>query len=272
MNLTYRTLLGVAKYMHPVGEPCKGKYLYHDDYKLLNEFVRKNNLPHKTIDAQIMDISDEIAYAAHDLEDTLNQRVFTINEFKKELENELNNNKNLKLCEVTEAIRFMDEELVQKAYKAVGKDYCDQYHTLFTKELGSLIINQLIQDLDAVESESGDLILGFIKLGPLCSAIKKVTFNCLTHTSEIQRYEKKGEIIITDLFNFFFDNTKFMPIEYKDMLKDDAITNSRVVCDYIAGMMDEYATEVHRNIFGSKFFETHGISKSYYFNKGIDNE
>ena len=60
------------------------KFIYDDNYEELQEFVVENDVSVRTLDVQIVDKSDEIAYAAHDLEDGLRQHYFTIDEVLQE--------------------------------------------------------------------------------------------------------------------------------------------------------------------------------------------
>ena len=80
LNLSMRTLFGVTKYNKKrIREEKNEKFLYDDDYEFLNEHLQNKNIVHrKSIDAQIMDLADEIAYAAHDLEDALSSGIVTI--------------------------------------------------------------------------------------------------------------------------------------------------------------------------------------------------
>jgi dGTPase len=78
LNLTARTIASIVKYDQlsvPTagGEPGKG---YYDSEKLIVEKVKKTlNVPQEvrlyTLECQIMDIADDIAYSAYDLEDTM---------------------------------------------------------------------------------------------------------------------------------------------------------------------------------------------------------
>ena len=90
LNLTYRTLASIIKYFVPYAKDKK-KFLYRDDYEELSENLKdlsdNNVLPFRTIDVQIVDLADEIAYCAHDLEDALASNYFTIEEFIFRLKN-----------------------------------------------------------------------------------------------------------------------------------------------------------------------------------------
>ena len=86
LNLTYRTLLAINKYI--VDEYSRGddgeypkKFMYHEDFYFLNKFRKKHRIVGEhTLDVQIIEIADNVAYAVHDLEDGLSQRMFTIDE------------------------------------------------------------------------------------------------------------------------------------------------------------------------------------------------
>ncbi|WP_411329292.1 deoxyguanosinetriphosphate triphosphohydrolase family protein [Blautia hansenii] len=86
LNLTYRTMLSVVKYFNKFDIESykngqkKQKFIYDEDYNLLKKFIDENDVKIRTLDVQIVDIADEIAYAAHDLEDGLRVKAFTIDE------------------------------------------------------------------------------------------------------------------------------------------------------------------------------------------------
>lgn len=255
MNLTYRTLLGVTKYFYPVQEAKDSKYIYKNDFELLDKLIRDNDLPKRSIDVQIMDIADEIAYAAHDLEDTLNKRLFNIDEFLEELAYWCDSPKAKKKFteeERNEAISCM-RLYVEKTREELNNNYTYHYNTLFTKELGSILINKLIKDIDIVNGK-----IGFKTQGALAEGLKKVTFECLLRSNEVKYYEKMGEIILTGLFDFFFDNFDFLPIEYK-INEPNEIQRVRAVVDYISGMMDAYAIDLYEKYFGKNHFDTFGL-------------
>lgn len=86
MNLTHRSLLSVIKY--PNIRSTANKFIYDDDFEFYNKLLSEKQLDlkpgEKTIDAQIMDLADEIAYAAHDLEDALSRNMVTIEDIEYE--------------------------------------------------------------------------------------------------------------------------------------------------------------------------------------------
>lgn len=86
VNLTYRTLLGILKYYNSFNkslgkdEYSKQKFVYENDYNLVKKIISDTNIKLRTLDVQIVDLADEIAYAAHDLEDGLRMGTFTVDD------------------------------------------------------------------------------------------------------------------------------------------------------------------------------------------------
>ncbi|MCV5003781.1 deoxyguanosinetriphosphate triphosphohydrolase, partial [Escherichia coli] len=78
------------KYPIPRAAATAGKFIYDDDYYFYINLLAENQLDlnpgEKTIDAQIMDLADEIAYAAHDLEDALSRNMVTIEDIEYEFQ------------------------------------------------------------------------------------------------------------------------------------------------------------------------------------------
>lgn len=81
LNLMMRTLFATVKYYNKRGDG-QDKFLYDEDYGYLSDQLSRHSLClKKSIDAQIMDLADEIAYAAHDLEDALSFNLLTLGDY-----------------------------------------------------------------------------------------------------------------------------------------------------------------------------------------------
>lgn len=265
LNLTYRTMLSVVKYFHKYKEGNSliyEKFIYDDDYNLLNKFIGDNDITVRTLDVQVVDIADEIAYAAHDLDDGLRQKCYTIDEILHDFYNEY------KDCDAFEELeRIVDKCKKDSGYKESNID-SSIFSKLFRQELSSMIINTLINDLGIVEITDKDKEkrgtcydkeLGFMKYGDLAHGLKKITYSCINHNDAVYTYEKKGDIILEKLVEFYRDNTSFLPPEYRvknfihDKIEDEKMLQERLICDYISGMMDSYAINQYEKITGEAF-------------------
>lgn len=267
LNLTKRSLLAVVKYFEPFTSDAK-KFLYKEDYEKVNEVVEETNVIPQSIDCQIMDLADEIAYAAHDLEDALRLGVFTIDELLHEFHIEK------KVKSMTEEYSEDDvavgvekmEEIVRHsqsiAKNASVYDSLEEYRFIFEKELTSEIVDTLINDVDVIEAKDAYEI-GFKTYGALSLMLKKITFKCIQRTDEIIRYEKIGGIVLQGLYDAYSDtrfNSKneLLPVEYR--LNADTEGNRSVV-DYLSGMMDNYALSKFRQLYG--YDPADGLFRNY---------
>lgn len=288
LNLTYRTLLSVVKYYKKNENGLNKKFIYDEDYEIIkNEILIDESCNPRTIDVQIVDLADEIAYCTHDLEDALRNNYFSIDDLIFSLIKKLEKLVKEKL--IKEGVKKEDleqlikDELAQsddiKMFKdsvekakllaeASEYDSIEDYSHYFRKELSSILVNKFIEDIGVADiqknhkDETGTKRtkeLGFVKYAQLISNLKKSIFEGVTRTPEIIEYEKKGDLIIQELFDFFVkdENRSLLPPEYRyqkidirdpKLIRDQKTLKFRKVCDYISGMMDTYAIELHENL------------------------
>lgn len=272
LNLTYRGMFSVVKYFNKFNyekyktDKKPQKFIYDDDYELLSKFIRKNELKVRTIDVQIVDIADEIAYAAHDLEDGLRIKAFTIDELLHDY----------KAIYGESVSYFKLDELVSGAREKAGygenKIDSSQYSKLFRQELTSMLINLFLNDVSLVPVEETDRILrgsvqteelGFLEYGELVHGLKRIVFQCINHNDDVYAYEQRGNEVLEFLKDLYVENTLYLPPEYraKELMKqyedlsdkDENVLQKRLICDYISGMMETYAISLYEKYSGKKF-------------------
>ncbi|ROR23408.1 dGTPase [Mobilisporobacter senegalensis] len=261
LNLTYRTLLSVVKYFKKYDKTLsntKQKFIYDDDYEILNKFISENSLKVRTLDVQIVDLADEIAYAAHDLEDGLRLKCFTIDEILQDFHGKYDAESYKILKETVDECRDIEN------YNGIDSS---EYTKLFRQELSSKIINLLIHDIGLREVDKEfaertgtlwDKELTFINYSNIADGLKDITFRCINHNDEVFSYEQNGNKIIEDLVEIYRKNPMYLPPEYrakyilkqyKEQFENTTSENElqeRLICDYIAGMMDTYAISAHK--------------------------
>lgn len=277
LNLTYRTLLAINKYIVPEDEKDKDgelveKFIFKDDYKFLDEFRKKLGIrDQRTVDVQIIELADDIAYAAHDLEDGLSTRSFTIEELIYKLD--------LKKVKHLDDFKKIVNDAKEKANQSSSYKTNQEYSQVFRQSLTSALINLLLSDL-SFETPSKDdiakrgtskkykeLTLG--KYASLCKEISKEVFKCITREPHIAIYEARGKKLVTDLFKLYSDPYKnvkgyLFPPDYRyNLTQKDTDGKEQVNCkgyaqaaiDYIAGMMDDYAKIQYKQFFNKDFNE-----------------
>ena len=253
LNLNVRTMFAITKYFH-LREDNPKKFLYDEDYHFLKSQLDKHGLKiTKSIDAQIMDLADEIAYAAHDLEDALSFGMISLGEIVHEF----------KISDDFSPAHSTFQDLTQKvqseAMKANKLETSEEYSIVLRKELTSTIVNLLCSDIGLV-SDNGDIVLGYKNHSKLAEGLKKLLFKAILRKRDIQLYEKRGEKIILGLYEVYSDKSYnkdnvLLPPELRKLEGSE----DRVVIDYISGMMDSFAAQEYERYFGK------GSAESLYF-------
>lgn len=240
LNLNIRTLLGVTKYFNNKEEDPK-KFLYDADYEFLkNELYEKGVKIKKSIDAEIMDLSDEIAYAAHDLEDALSFGMISLGEIVHEFKiSKTYSDAFPKMAEIASNVQTIAMES-----NSIGTS--EEYAIVLKKELTSNIVNTLCSDIGLVNG-----VLGYKEHAKLAEGLKKLLFKAILRKKDIQLYERRGEKIIRGLFEVYSDkkynkNNILLPPELR-AINDCKV---RLVTDHISGMMDSYAALEYEKFFG----------------------
>lgn len=273
LNLTYRTMLAVVKYFNKFdkatfisGEQKKQKFIYDDDYELLENFITNSEIRLRTLDVQIVDISDEIAYAAHDLEDGLRVKAYTVDEILHDYRAQYGESDCYKVLEQTV------NRAREKAGYGINKIDSTQYSKLFRQELASSLINLALNDIDLLPV-TDEMIkktgtkqkeeLGFLSYSELIHGLKDIVFKCINHNDEVYHYEQEGKKVLGFLKDLYSKDVMYLPPEYraKELVqqysdlgdKDTDKLQQRLICDYISGMMDSYAISVYEKYSGQKF-------------------
>ena len=138
--------------------------------------------------------------------------------------------------------------------------------------MASRLINLALNDIDlipvtdAMRNKTNTMQneeLGFKKYEELIHGLKDIVFRCINHNDDVYHYEQRGRKVIKFLKELYTTEKMYLPPEYRakeimdqyDELKDadsDKL-QSRLICDYIAGMMDSYAISVYEKFSGQKF-------------------
>ena len=261
LNLTLRTLFGITKYFYKreeINNPflifnktkINKKFLYDEDYDFLKTELNKHQISiTKSIDAQIMDLADEIAYAAHDLEDALSIGIISLGEMIHEFK--MNKDYNDAYDDFSKIVQKVQEF----ALKSNKLETSEEYSAVLRKELTSTIVHDLCIDIDIVEKNNIKQ-LGFKTKQKLSEGLKKLLFNAILRKKDVQHYEKKGEKIIKGLYEVYTDTTYnknniLLPAEYRK--RSDK--QERLVIDYISGMMDSFAEQEYIKYFGKSDVE-----------------
>ncbi|MFO1518633.1 MAG: deoxyguanosinetriphosphate triphosphohydrolase [bacterium] len=223
LNLSYEVLEGICKHTKSYELPDG------------NLFERKGCF---SLEAQVVNLADEIAYNNHDLDDGLRSQMITLQQLRDvEIWQELYEEAEHRLKDFPEAFKA----------QATVKALINFLVTHLVEEAEKKIKSQKIHTYEDVK-ERGDGVISFSpEVRKKTSELKKFLFANLYRHYRVERMADKGNRILRDLFHTYEHNPRILPPEvYKKTEEEDP---HRVICDYVAGMTDRFALEEHDKLF-----------------------
>lgn len=191
-----------------------------------------------TLEAQIIDLADEIAYNNHDIDDGLKAGYLD-----------------------PQALMGIDvwaetHSRVAAKYPSLPEDR--QVPQTISHLIGFLILDLVEQtqaNIDAAEINSlGDVRKHSDNLVRFSTAtagrnreLKTFLYKNLYRHYKVERMRIKAERFLTMLFENYLKNPTLLPTSYQD--KYGLYGRERVICDYIAGMTDRYALDEYKRMF-----------------------
>tara|TARA_B100001027_G_scaffold2204_1_gene1479 strand:+ start:622 stop:1758 length:1137 start_codon:yes stop_codon:yes gene_type:complete len=231
LNLTWETLEGLAKHNGPIIKNVPQTIVnLNDKFDLkLNEF--------SSIEAQIASISDDIAYNNHDLDDGLRAGFFKYEDLRelpilnKILDDFPSNYR-------TRDIQRINNEITRKSTALMIEDV-----------INTIKLN--IKKFDLTSDKEVRMLDGRIasfshKFSRDVDSIKSFLNSKMYNHDKVIKMTNDASQIIAFLFKKFMDDENLMHKDFKIRLENE--NKARVVCDYIAGMTDNYASEIYKRI------------------------
>ncbi|MFQ6016221.1 MAG: deoxyguanosinetriphosphate triphosphohydrolase [Anaerolineae bacterium] len=187
-----------------------------------------------TLEAQLVNAADEIAYNTHDLDDGLRSGMIDPTDL--------------------DGIELWDQ-----AMRVVGEEYSELTRHRAIKYLINLEVTELIKATTQRLQESGvsspeeirelaSQAVGFSEeMAAKNRQLKDFLMEKLYRHHRVVRMGVKARRLMMQLFNAYLQEPAQLPRKTQERLEKEEL--SRVICDYIAGMTDRYALEEHRKLF-----------------------
>ncbi len=107
-------------------------------------------------------------------------------------------------------------------------------------------INTLVCDMIFTSREAGSICMT-PQIQKALADLRSFMFARVYHNSVAKGEESKAKDMLQMLFRFYVDHPEQLPADFQPQLSFDGL--GRTVCDYIAGMTDNYAIEKFNEIF-----------------------
>ncbi|MFH1594177.1 MAG: deoxyguanosinetriphosphate triphosphohydrolase [Candidatus Omnitrophota bacterium] len=224
INLSYEVREGIIKHSTPFDKP--------------RPYIPFEIKGSPSLEVQVVDIADEIAYDNHDLDDGLASNMIS--------------EKGL-----------VDIDLWKRVCRIVKDRYPNITRKLLRTQAISALINMQVTDLIKnterkiakfniktpldVRNFPERLVIFTGEMTDARKPLREFLVNDLYHNYRVIRMAKKAHRFIRDLFEAYAENPEQLPSSQSARLKTE--NKYRVVCDYIAGMTDRYALDEYNKFF-----------------------
>jgi dGTPase len=228
LNLTFEVREGIIKHSRDYSPA---------EHPELAEYALDQRPP---LEAQLIDLTDEIAYNTADLDDGYEARI-------------------LSLPEIRSAVALFDRSFREAESRHRGASEKLLFNEALRRMLDSLVTD-LIESTAASAQQSGVRSLEDVRKHPSRLAAfsptteadrrqcKEFLYERLYYSRELEPEKALAERIITELFEHWISHPEALPESYREKLQLEPAP--RVICDYIAGMTDNFILDQHQKMLG----------------------
>jgi dGTPase len=228
LNLTFEVREGIIKHSRD----------YHAaEFPQLAEYLLEQRPP---LEAQLIDLTDEIAYDTADLDDGYEARILSLEQIRAGV------------------------PVFELFFREAESAYPEAQDKLKFNEALKGVLNRLVSDLISNThrraQNAGIKSLGDVRAQPARLAafspqvdqerrqVKQFLYENLYYSGELEPEKLDAERVVGDLFDYWMRNPAALPGNYREKANSEPL--ARIVCDYIAGMTDPYIVQQHEKFCG----------------------
>ena len=190
-----------------------------------------------TLEAQLVDVVDEIAYNNHDVDDGLASRMFAIDSIRAvALFREAHDDA---LARGLEDARLARHDVV--------RGIIDRCVTDLIATTRRELEESAAGSVEDVRRAGRRLVVYSPAMARRVRELKEFLFHNMYRHWRVVRMNDKAGRILRDLFESYAAEPRQLPPHYQDQIQRDGV--HRVVCDYISGMTDRFAVDEHQKLF-----------------------
>jgi dGTPase len=229
LNLTFESREGIVKH----SMQYKGA---KNPPEFLREYLLDENPP---LEAQIIDLCDEIAYNNHDLDDGLESRLLDFEDLKNRV--------------------TIFRDLFDSVKKQHPLAHIKMLINATIIKLINLLVTDLIENIQRVIKRDGIKSLEDVRKAPallVCFSddvarqnreLKSYLYTRMYNHYRVHRMKSKAKRILEALFRAYQEDSALLPARHQQKIKKEG--KERIICDYIAGMTDRFAIDEYQKLF-----------------------
>jgi len=112
-------------------------------------------------------------------------------------------------------------------------------------------LNALIHDIVQNSQGKADIVMS-VDIEKAMKHLRTFMFENVYSNPIAKGEEEKAQRLLKGLYHYYSENLKELPDEYHEMMEEKKQSKYRVVCDYLAGMTDQYAISQFQELYMPK--------------------
>ena len=230
LNLTFEVREGIVKHSRDYDA---------QEFPELAEYLLDQRPP---LEAQLIDLTDEIAYSTADLDDGVEARILTREQIRSGVPAfaRIYADVEQRFPEATEKLKF--NETLKRLMDRLVSDLITNSRKLIG-EAG-------VERVEDVRKFPRRLFAFSPEVDKERQQIKEFLYRTVYLNPALERDKKQAEQVISEMFAFFIKSPRELPAAYQEKTRHEPL--HRIVCDFIAGMTDRYVLEQHRRFVAMK--------------------
>src|ERR1051326_894063 len=232
LNLTFEVREGIVKHSrdyHPRrNEPQAGPSGAPDDaaeFPQLAEYLLDQRPP---LEAQLIDLTDEIAYSTADLDDGVEARILTREQVRASVPLFARLHAEVEERYPAASVKLQFNETLKRVLDRLVSDLITHSRKLIG-EAG-------VESVEAVRRFPRRLIAFSPQVDEERRQIKEFLYQNVYYSPAQQRDKQQAEQVIAEMFAFFIKSPRELPASYQEKTRSEPL--HRIVCDYVAGKTD----------------------------------
>lgn len=196
-----------------------------------------------SLEAQLCNVADEVAYNAHDIDDGVRSGLIELEQIE---------------AAVPLVRQYLREALAEfpnltgkrLLFETIRRMLSAQVYDIIDAT-GEALGEAAPADADAVRAESKPLLRFSAGMRAASTELKRFLFANLYRHRQVHETRQRAEEVLRDLFALYRGDPALLPAEH-----GAAADLPRACADYIAGMTDRFALKEHQRLTGKQLFQT----------------